>query len=284
MTSLAMKRVLITGAAQGIGRAIAEAFASENAELVLTDINQDALDAARSEIHAATGARCRAYRLDVTDPASIADARDRIHRDAGRIDILINNAGTVFGGAFADLPLERHRLTYRINVEGTVAVTHAFYDDLLRAPRGHLVFIASASGFIGLPNATTYASSKWAVIGFAESIRAELKHQGVRSLRVTTVCPGYVDTGLFDGAAPVKTTRMLTPAELGQQVTKAVKNGDVWVLEPWIVKFTPLLKHGLPTALSDFLSDAFGASSSMNAWTGHGDDATGGDPRAGGRE
>jgi len=268
MSSLRLRRVLITGGARGIGLALAHAFADAGAELVLTDIDPTALDHACAELRSA-GHRCRGYRLDVSDPQSIEAVRTRLADDAGSIDILINNAGIVYGGAFEDVSLDEHLRTYRINVEGTVATTHVFFPDLLASPAGHLVFLASASGFVGLPNGSTYASSKWAAIGFGESIRAELAHRGRSDLGVTIVCPSFVDTGLFAGAAPPKTTRMLRPEELAAKVVEAVRKKRVWVLEPWIVKITPLLKHGLPTRLGDLVASAFGADASMDRWTGH---------------
>lgn len=273
MQSLRLRRVLITGGARGIGLALAKAFAEAGAELVLTDLDETALAAAAEGLRAA-GHRCRSYRLDVTDPASIEAARDQLRTDAGKIDILINNAGIVYGGDFEKVPLDKHFRTYRINVEGTVATTHVFFEDLLASPAGHIVFIASASGFVGLPRGSTYASSKWAAIGFAESIRAELGHRGRDDVGVTTVCPSFVDTGLFEGAKPPKTTRMLLPEELAAKVVKAVRRKQVWVLEPWIVKITPLIKHGLPTKVGDFVASMFEADASMDRWTGHGDDAS----------
>ncbi|MEM6795969.1 MAG: SDR family oxidoreductase [Acidobacteriota bacterium] len=264
-----MKRVLVTGAARGLGLSIANRFADKGAELVLTDIQEEALEDARERL-AHQGARCRAYQVDVTDPAAIAQARERLHGEMGSVDILVNNAGVVFGGPFLEVPLEQHRLTYRINVEGVVNMTHAFLPDLIASPRGHLVNIASASGFVGLPNGTTYASSKWAAIGFSESIRAELKHQGHKNVSVTTVCPTFINTGMFEGAEPPKTTQMLNASDIADKVIEAVEKEQIWVLEPWIVKITPFLKHCLPTPISDFIADAFGASKSMDRWSGHG--------------
>ncbi len=268
MSSIRMKRVLITGAAHGIGRAIAQRFADGGAEVVLADLNAEGVEAARDEI-AGGGARARGYALDVTDPKAIHAVRDQIHRETGLIDILVNNAGVVFGGPFLDVPLEKHQLTYRVNVEGVVTMTHAFLSDLIASPRGHLVNIASASGFVGLPNGATYASSKWAVIGFTESIRAELKHLGHKNVDVTSVCPTYVATGMFEGVETPKTTQMLSPEEIAAKVVEAVEKRKVWVLEPWIVKITPFLKNCLPTSLSDLLSEAFGANRSMDSWRGH---------------
>lgn len=269
MRSLKMKRTLITGAGGGIGGAVARAFGAGGAELVLTDLDVDRMSGLREDLDEA-GVRYRAYDLDVTDREAVEALRDRIHADAGTIDILVNNAGVVFGGPFDEVPWKQHELTYRVNVEGVVSMTYAFFGDLVASPRGHLVNIASASGFVGLPNGATYASSKWAVIGFSESIRLELKHRGLKNVDVTTVCPSYVDTGMFDGAAPPKTTKLLRPEQLAEKIVQAVEHRKVWILEPWIVKITPFLKNCLPTSVSDAISDVFGATASMDSWKGHG--------------
>lgn len=270
MSPLNLKRVLITGAAGGLGRSLAREFARRGCELVLTDLDEDALEAARRELEE-NGTRCRAYRLDVTDDDAVPRVRDRVHEELGAIDILVNNAGVVFGGPFLEVPMERHRLTYRVNVEGVVSVTHGFLQDLVDASRGHAVFVASVSGFVGLPNGSTYASSKWAVIGFAESIRAEMKAQGHDHVHVTTVCPTYIDTGMFEGAEPPKTAKMLDPDDVARKVADAVERKKVWVLEPFIAKLTPILKNCLPTPIADFLADAFGATHSMDRWQGKGE-------------
>ncbi|MCG8459585.1 MAG: SDR family oxidoreductase [Holophagales bacterium] len=269
MPRLKLKRALVTGSARGVGKAIAEKLAAEGAEVVLTDIQEEVLEATREEL-AAAGHRCRAYVVDVTDHQAVLDMRERVHDELGSIDILVNNAGVVFGGPFLEVPMARHQVTYRVNVEGVMGMTHAFLPEILESPRGHLVFIASASGFVGLPNGSTYASSKWAVIGFAESIRAELKHTGHKNVGVTTVCPTYINTGMFEGVEPPKTTHLLEPGFIAEKVVEGVIERKVWVREPWIVKVTPFLKHCLPTPVSDFLSDAFGANKSMDQWTGHG--------------
>jgi short-subunit dehydrogenase len=268
MRSLKFARVLITGGAQGIGREMALELARKGAELVLTDINEERLAETKGEVED-LGARCLTYRMDVTDHDEVVAVRQRILDDAGTIDVLVNNAGVVFGGPFLEVPLDQHILTYRVNIEGMVNVTYAFLPDLIGGKAGHLVNVASASGFIGLPHGSTYASSKWAAIGFSESIRLEMKRHGHDHVRTTTVCPSYVGTGMFDGAQPAKLTKMLDAPKLAKKVVKAVLKDDLWVLEPWLVKLTPALKGALPTALSDFASDLFGATGSMEDWRGH---------------
>jgi short-subunit dehydrogenase len=201
MRTLQGKRALVTGGASGIGKAIAERLAAAGAELVLIDLNDEALHVAAADL-GRSGAHVTTYVLDVTETSRITGLKEEIGRDLGPIDVLVNNAGLVFGGGFLDVPLEKHLTTYRVNTLGLVAMTHAFLPDLIAGTDGHVVNVASASGYIGLPFGATYASSKWAVIGFSESLGLELELPGHGHVDVTSVCPSYVRTGLFDGAAP----------------------------------------------------------------------------------
>jgi all-trans-retinol dehydrogenase (NAD+) len=268
MRDLRGKRVLITGGAAGIGRTIAERLVPEGAELVLVDLNEQALNDTLGAVQA-MGADVSGYCLDVTDTGSILRLRDRIHEELGPIDVLINNAGIVYGGAFLDVPLEKHLRTYRVNIEAVVAMTHAFLPDLLAQPRGHIVNVSSAAGLVGLPFGTSYSSSKWAVIGFSESLRLEVELMKKDTVKVTTVCPSYVSTGLFDGVQPPRTTSMLTPEQLAQQIVDAIKSDETYVLTPWLVRVTPVLKGILPTRLFDAIAWTLGATSSMVSWRGH---------------
>jgi all-trans-retinol dehydrogenase (NAD+) len=269
MSKLDGKRVLITGGAQGIGFQMAIKFAERGADVVLADIDEEKLAAAVASLEERAIVPA-AFQVDVTNPASIAAMRARLMAEVGPIDVLINNAGVVFGGPFTKTSLDDHFKTYEVNVLGLVAMTHAFLDDLVARPEAHLVHIASASGFIGLPYGSTYASSKWAVIGFGESIRAELNVQGHKHVHHTIVCPSYIGTGMFDGAEAPKATSILEPAYLAEKVVLAVEHDKVHVLEPFMVKLTPLLRDLLPTGLYDRLAHLFGADTSMARWTGRG--------------
>lgn len=265
MRELSGKRVLITGGARGIGLALGRAFAAEGAEVVLTDVD----DAVLAEAARALGdGAARTYALDVTDAQAVAELRARLHDEAGPVDVLVNNAGVVFGGGFAEVELERHLLTFHVNLLGLVKMTYAFLPDLLSRPQAHLVNMASASGFIGLPYGSTYASSKWGVIGFSDSLRQELRLQGHHRIGVTTVCPGYVSTGLFHGARAPRTTRLLTPERLARLVVRAVQRNRPYVLAPWLIKVTPFIRGALPLWLSDRISALLGVTTSMRGWRG----------------
>ncbi|MCB1043397.1 MAG: SDR family oxidoreductase [Acidobacteria bacterium] len=269
MTQLSGKRVLITGAAQGIGFAIARAFAEKGAEIVLTDVQSEVLDRARATL-TGEGKNAHAYVMDVTDQNAVLATRDAVHKDLGPIDVLVNNAGIVFGGAFLDVPLEKHRLTYGINTLGVMGVTHAFLPDLIAKPEAHLVNLASASGFLGLPYGTTYASSKWSVIGFSESIRLELEQLGHKHVHVTTVCPSYINTGLFEGVKAPLLTPILDPKKLAQQIVRAVSKNRIFLRTPFMVKTVPLLQGLLPRRAVDWIQAKFGVTASMSFWRGHG--------------
>jgi short-subunit dehydrogenase len=272
MSKLEGKRVLITGGAQGIGFEMAIKFAERGAEIVLADIDEGKLVEAKAKLEE-RGITAWGFRVDVTNPASIASLRAQINAEAGPIDVLVNNAGVVFGGPFTKTSLDDHFKTYQVNVLGLIAMTHAFLDDLVARPEAHLVHIASASGFIGLPYGSTYASSKWAVIGFGESIRAELNLQGHEHVHHTIVCPSYIGTGMFEGAEAPKATQILEPEYLAEKVVRAVERNKLHVLEPFMVKLTPLIRDLLPTALYDRMSHLFGADTSMAHWTGRDGDA-----------
>jgi len=267
MRDLSAKRVLITGGASGIGRALAQRFAKEAAHLVLLDRDGDALGRAVEELRA-EGATVQGHVVDVTDGDSVLRARDAVRAEGGPIDVLVNNAGVVFGGPFLGVSLERHLTTYRVNVLGVVAVTHAFLPDLIGRPEAHVVQVASASGFVGVPFGATYASSKWAVIGFAESLRLELGELGHRHVHVTTVCPSYVATGLFAGARAPRLSRMLTAEGVAAEVVHAVKRDRVFVRTPWLVEVTPFLRGVLPLRVFDAAAQLLGVTSSMAQWRG----------------
>lgn len=268
MRNLKGKRALITGSAQGIGKAIATALAQRGCEIVLTDLQPEPLAATATELRR-LGVPIASYLLDVTDPAAVLAVRDQIHRDLGTVDIVVNNAGTVFGGSFLDVPLERHLLTYRVNTLGLVAVTHAFLPDLIGRPEANLTNITSASAFVGLPFGTTYASSKWAALGFSEGLRLELAELGHGHVTVTAVCPSYVKTGLFDGVKLPTSTDWLTPERLAALVVRGIERNKALVLAPAIVRSTPFFRGVLPLWAFDWIGRLFGINTTMHTWRGH---------------
>jgi short-subunit dehydrogenase len=261
---VAGSRVLITGAGHGLGLAIAEAFARAGAKVVVTDVDAGRMQAAVAKLPGACG-----YALDVTNTQQIAEVRGRLLAEHGPPDILVNNAGVVFGGPFLEVPVAKHAATVNVNFTGLLAVTHAFLPDLLARPAAHVVNIASASAFVALPNAASYAATKWAVLGFTESLIEELRLNNQRHVGVSAICPAFIATGMFDGAKPTTLTQFLKPEDVAAAVVRAVEKRREVVILPRSLGVLHALAAGWPRSWYRSICRAFGASTSMTGWKGH---------------
>lgn len=193
---LAGKTVVVTGAASGIGRAIAQSAARRQARLALADRNEAGL-AETVELCRAIGAEVKGYALDVSDAEAIAAFPARVFVDFGSVAVLVNNAGVALRGRFEDVRLEDIEWLFSINFWGVVRMTRAFLP-LLRAEReARLVNVSSLFGLVAPPGQSAYAASKFAVRGFSEALRKELEGSGVG---VTVVHPGGVATRIAKDA------------------------------------------------------------------------------------
>ncbi len=268
MTTVRNRTVLITGAGGGLGRQLARSFARRGAYVVASDVRLADARRTADEL-VGCGWPAEAMEMNVADEASIRRVRDALDQAGRRVEILVNNAGLVFGGAFGDVPLERHCRTLEVNALGPVRVTHVFWPHLTTGDQGHVVNIASASAMIGLPFATTYAASKWAVLGFSESLRDELHAVGCRSVHVTAVCPGYIATGMFDGVRPPLLMPWLKPGPLAESIVRAVQRNRDIVRTPWIVKLIPFGRGTMHRKLFRALLRLLRVPQSMVSWRGH---------------
>ena len=189
---LAGRRALITGAATGIGRAIAEAFAREGALVAITDIS---LDGAH-DVAERLGDSTRAYRLDVTDAAETASVFRSAADWMGGLDLLAANAGISTMNPVAELTEEEWDSNMAVNAKGVfLSNREAVRRFLAAGEKGVIVNTASLAGKIGAPYLAHYAASKFAVIGFTQSLAREVGGHGIR---VNAVCPGYVRTSMQD--------------------------------------------------------------------------------------
>lgn len=208
------KVVIITGASRGIGKSLAFALAVRGAHLVLASRNEDQLKEVAK--------RCEALHrqietlvvpTDVTDEAQLQRLIDRTLERFGRIDILINNAGIIQGGALVDLDPESIRQQIEVNVIGSVRLTQIVLKPMLIQKSGHIVLMASAAGRTSYPYFVPYSTTKHALIGFGDGLRRELAGTGIK---VMTVNPGYVSTDMIDkvGVAYKKMGLDLQPPEM----------------------------------------------------------------------
>jgi 3alpha(or 20beta)-hydroxysteroid dehydrogenase len=181
------KVALISGGARGLGRAMAEEFAAEGATVAIGDIRQDEAEKAAREI----GERAVALRLDVTSESSWADAVKATLATFGRLNVLVNNAGTAEGSPLAETTLESYRRVTEVNQTGVFLGMRAVIDAMTAAGGGSIVNISSIDGMVGAPRIISYVASKWAVRGMTKAAAMEL---APRKIRVNSVHPGHVHT------------------------------------------------------------------------------------------
>lgn len=257
-------RVVLTGGARGLGLALAQEFRAKGARVVLLDRDEAELDRAVALL----GPQVVGHRLDVTDLTAVTTLRDEILAD-GPVDVLVNNAGVVFGGAFTDVPLAKHLATFQVNVAGMLALTHAFLPHLITRPRAAILNIASASALVALPNGASYAASKAAVLNFSESLDAELREQGHHQVRVSALCPNFIATGMFAGARSALGTWMLTPEQVAAAGVGMVEHGSGRLILPWTAALLLAGFGWLPRPVFHAIARWFGVSRSMASWKGH---------------
>ena len=192
MKVLKDKNVVITGAASGIGRCAALAFAREGANIILADLNP--ATEVEQEVKA-IGVKAIAFQLDVADPVRYeAFAQEAIDWNGG-VDVLINNAGFMAGGAMQDYTLEQWHNITNVNVHGPFHGVHFFLPHMLARKSGHIASTASLFGLAHLPFVGPYCMTKAAVVAFSNSLRTEVAHQGVG---VSVLVPGSVQTNLVN--------------------------------------------------------------------------------------
>jgi short-subunit dehydrogenase len=201
---------VVTGAAGGIGRAIAAALARRGCHLALADIDATALARTAADIGSAN-VRISRHHLDVSDPEAVAALPASVTAEHAGVDILVNNAGVALGGTFEQVTEVDFEWLFGVNFWGVVRMTRAFLPLLHQSEEARLVNISSLFGLIAPPGNTAYAASKFAVRGFSESLRHELENK--TRIGVTVVHPGGVATSIVQNSRMPKTNSPEEDAE-----------------------------------------------------------------------
>lgn len=193
MHELRGRVAVVTGAASGIGRALAERLAAEGMTVVLSDIEQPALDAAVQEMRD-RGAEVTGVRADVSSQEDVHRVAEHAVRAYGAVHVICNNAGVDGGASFAEIPLETWDWVFRVNFWGVLHGCRAFLPILRKQDAGHIVNTASYAALSGFfPAGTPYVASKFAVLGLSENLFHELAANG-EPIGVSVLCPSFVDT------------------------------------------------------------------------------------------
>ncbi len=231
------KQAIVTGAGSGIGAALCRALAGAGADVVCTDVDGDAAERTAS----ALGDRARCAQLDVTDAAAVQATVDDVVAGTGRLDLMFNNAGIVWGGETELLTLDQWNAIIDVNIRGVVHGVAAAYPQMVKQGSGHIVNTASMAGLTAAGQITSYVMTKHAIVGLSLALRSEAAAHGVG---VLVVCPSAIETPLLDKGAiggfdgrnyflQGQNAKAAYPADrLAQDTLKAVERNKAVLVKP----------------------------------------------------
>jgi NAD(P)-dependent dehydrogenase (short-subunit alcohol dehydrogenase family) len=250
------RTVAVTGAARGIGRATAAAFAACGARVAIGDID----GAVAAETASAIGAGVSAFALDVTDAESVAAFVADVERQLGPIDVFVNNAGIMPTGPFLEETPEVAERQLAINLRGVMFGMRTVLPSMLARRSGHIVNVASGAGKLGFPGGVTYCATKHAVVGMTEAARAEFLGSGV-SFHI--VMPAIVRTELTSGMPDGRGVRSIQPEQVADAIVHAVQTGRVDIYVPAEMGILARISPLLPRRVRDAILRISGADHAM---------------------
>ncbi len=267
MSKIAGKCVCITGGASGVGKILGQIALEKGArQLIIWDINTDNIDKTIAEL--SPQGNVAGYTINVADFEAVKSTYEQVKKEFGGVDILINCAGVVRGNnTFDNQRVENIDLTMDINAKAPMYTSLVMLPEMKARNSGHICNIASAGGMISNPRMSVYAASKWAVIGWSDSVRIELA-EAKSKVRITTIAPYYINTGMFDGVhSPI--FPILNPQSTSRKIMRAIERNRDFKGIPWSFHFIRLMQGLLPTALFDWLfGHVFGIYSAMDNFKG----------------
>ena len=194
MKNVAGKTAFVTGGASGMGLAMVRSFAGAGMKVAVADIEAEPLKAVVEEFEE-TNASVIGLQVDVSDLESVTEGAAKTKETFGNVHVLVNNAGVVTAGPFAEAEPNDWRWTMNVNLDGVYNGLNAFLSDMIAHNEGgHVVNTASLAGHLAVPRLGIYGASKFAVVGLSETLRAELLEHGIG---VSVLCPGVVNTNIF---------------------------------------------------------------------------------------
>jgi short-subunit dehydrogenase len=262
----------ITGAASGIGRALAFELAARGCDVALADLDEAGLASAAKDIVATHGRRATIHRVDVADPQQIQDFAASSISEFPSLNILINNAGVALLGQFDEFDHTQMAWLMDINFWGVVRGTRAFMAHLKSRPQSHIVNISSIFGIIAPPGQSAYSASKFAVRGFSESLRHELAMSN-STLRLSVVHPGGVKTNIARKArsgtllresvsadelgARFERLARTTPAAAAQRIVRGIERNEPRILIGADARFLDIIQRLRPSTYWALLARTF---------------------------
>ncbi|MEW6080172.1 MAG: SDR family NAD(P)-dependent oxidoreductase [Thermodesulfobacteriota bacterium] len=274
MINLRGKTAIVTGGAMGVGLDTARRLLAEGCDVTIWDINEPALAGAVKELETVSGGRVFAYTADVSDRDRVLALVEKARQDMGRIDILINNAAFVRPGFFTERPVEEAVRQMDVNVNSLFYTIHAVLPEMLERDSGHIVNVASGVAFVSTPGLAAYVTSKWATWGLTDVLRMEAQAMGKKGVRFSSIHPGNILTGMFEGFKLNWLGALITPPVKNHDiiaraiVESALKRGQQVVARPRTLKVPVALRGIIPDRLGNRLALLLGAGQCVKDYKG----------------
>uniref|UniRef100_A0A0N5B9M4 Estradiol 17-beta-dehydrogenase 11 n=1 Tax=Strongyloides papillosus TaxID=174720 RepID=A0A0N5B9M4_STREA len=256
--------VLITGGGAGIGRLMAKEFGSLGAKIIIWDINETGIKET-IDILQKNNIECWSYKVDISKKEQIYETAEKVKSEIGDVDILINNAGIGSGKKIFDCDDNLMELTIAVNLTSHFFTTKAFLPSMLKRNHGHIVSISSLAGRFPIAGLADYCASKFGVIGFSEALSEELLVLKKNNIHVTTVCPFYMNTKMFEGVVSYSPLILpiLDSSYVVERILEAVLTNTEHLYLPKISYLGNALYSILPIKASRIAGDYLGINASM---------------------
>lgn len=249
------KIVLVTGSSAGLGEQICYEAARKGAIVITCARRINLIGKVKDNCSELSGKPAYAFQLDVSNPESIESFLEKV-AEIGTVDVLVNNAGFGFFDNFADFDLEQARNMFEVNVLGMMFLTQKILLEMLEEKKGHIINIASMAGKMATPKSAVYSATKYAVLGFSNALRLELKPSNIH---VTTVNPGPIRTEFFDKADPsgdylaTVDAFVLDPQKLAATIVRSMERPVREINRPRIMEVAARFYTLFPT-IGDYLA------------------------------
>ena len=250
------KVVLVTGSSGGLGAQICYEAAKQGAIVISCARRMAFVEGVRDECRRLSGKEAYAFKVDVSDPYSVDELYEKVMEEVGRVDILVNNAGFGIFEDFLTFDLGKAYDMFEVNILGMMVLTQKFAIDMAERRQGHIINIASMAGKMATAKSTVYSATKFAVLGFSNALRLELKPLGVA---VTTVNPGPIETDFFDKADPSGSYLekvgqiILEPTKLAKMIVRNMRHPKREINQPFILEVASKFYTLFPT-IGDYLA------------------------------
>lgn len=273
MTKLAGKKAIVTGGAMGIGLATCKRLVREGCDITIWDLSQKEMEKAENELKG-MGGKVFCHLCDVSDKDRVHELADQAKKDMGSVDILINNAGYVRHGMFWERPVEEAVKQIDVNVNALFYAIHKFLPDMLERNSGHIVNVSSGVSISSAPGLAAYTTSKWAVWGMTDVMRLEVMAAGRNGVKFTSVHPGNIISGMFEGFKLNILGRLFAPPVKNHDVIAkgivevGLKKNRNLVIRPRSIYIAKILRGLLPDSVFGRMTLLFGVGNCIGEFKG----------------